>query len=198
MKSQEFCCLLLRWRCQVFEVYVLTWTLIEKVGKKCGWKKRDFLCSYSTNFYHQSQMKNLFGGHVWSFSFEKGILLHSVEKTEICCHHNETNVFTNEITKAIFPRKVFLMWVNFLLFHTAYWMLLFFNSMCVYPFFFLLKTFVDDALCWTKSLLRVVEIWHHWIVDKHGKTFSIPTIFPFVVGAMLSDVCRSICKTILY
>ena len=92
----------------------------------------------------------------------------------------------------------FLVRVNFLFFHTVCSMLLFFNSMCVYPFFFSLKTFVDDALCWTKSLLRVVEIWHHWIVDKHGKTFSIPTSFPFVVGAMLSDVCRSICKTILY
>ena len=95
-------------------------------------------------------------------------------------------------------RKVFSMRVNFLFFHTVCSMLLFFNSMCVYPFFFSLKTFVDDALCWTKSLLRVVEIWHHWIVDKHGKTFSIPTIFPFVVGTMLSDVCRSICKTILH
>ena len=59
----------------------------------------------------------------------------------------ETNISTKEVKKAMILRKVFSLRVNFLFFHTVCSMLLFFNSMCVYPFFFSLKTFVDDALC---------------------------------------------------
>ena len=164
-------------------------------------KKGIFYAHIQPTFIINLKWKIFFGGTCLIFLFWKGnpaAQCGKKQKYALTTQIRETNVFTKEVTKAMVSRKVFSLRVNFLFFHTVCSMLLFFNSMCVYPFFFSLKTFVDDALCWTKSLLRVVEIWHHWIVDKHGKTFSIPTIFPFVVGAMLSDVCRSICKTILY
>ena len=133
MKSQEFCCLLLRWRCQVFEVYVLTWTLIEKVGKKCGWKKKGFFYAHIQPTFIINLKWKIFLGDMSDLSLlkrESCCTVWKIKKYALTTKIRKTTFLLKKLKKRWFCEKHFH-WEWISCFSTLYAQCFYFSIPCV-------------------------------------------------------------------